>query len=487
MTETLVLAWMSAPAVRRWSLPAAAEASSGHASALRAGRRRGQVGWSRTRDSIRTAIAAATRDLLARLGRRRLGRSRASCSRPRCSACSPWTPRVSRSGRCSVGSTSGRPPRRRPLPVGSTADAAVRRRRQHRSRPRTSCPGSTGCGRSTRRLDTDRWLLDCKETVLAWLTGRAVTDRAGASAYRLTDPASLRLGCLLVRVAGRAARAPATRDRSSDVRGRRLARSRRDRRSACPAGLPVFVGAGDVPASQLGSGALGAGDTHLSLGTAIYLGIHADRPLTDPGRRLGVLGHAMPDAWILWLEIATGGAALWLDPHAPSAIRSDWMCRSTTRSWIEQLVTSVEGDTDDLLFAPWLSGERVPLFDDDARGAFVGLALHHGRAHLMRAVMEGVAYQIRWAYEYGLAYGLQAGLHPSGRRWRHGQRLAAHHRGHPRPTHRGARCAPGCRGTGSRGDGLRGARGVAIAGAVDEHVRVARIIEPDVDRGRPLR
>ena len=72
-------------------------------------------------------------------------------------------------------------------------------------------------------------------------------------------------------------------------------------------------------------------------------------------------------------------------------------------------MTSVAGETDDLLFAPWLSGERVPLFDDDARGVFVGLALRHGRAHLVRAVMEGVAYQIRWAYEYGLAYGVRAG------------------------------------------------------------------------------
>ena len=151
----------------------------------------------------------------------------------------------------------------------------------------------------------------------------------------------------------------------------------------------------------------GAGDAHLSLGTAIYLGIHADAPLTDPGRRLGVLGHAAPDAWILWLEIATGGGALaWIgralgDPGRPDA--------PLDHALIEQLVTSVAGDTDDLLFAPWLSGERVPLFDDGARGAFVGLALRHGRAHLVRAVMEGVAYQIRWAYEYGLAYGVEPG------------------------------------------------------------------------------
>lgn len=250
-----------------------------------------------------------------------------------------------------------------------------------------------------------RWLLDCKEAVLAWLTGRGVTDRAGASAYRLTTPDATAWDTQLcelldVPVGMLPEIAPAT----SEAGGLRAAAAAA---LGLPEGLPVFVGAGDVPASQLGAGALRAGDAHLSLGTAIYLGIHADAPLTDPGRRLGMLGHAAPNAWILWLEIATGGAALsWIgralgDPARPDA--------PLDHALIEQLVTSVAGDTDDLLFAPWLSGERVPLFDDGARGAFVGLALRHGRAHLVRAVMEGVAYQIRWALEYGLAYGVPAG------------------------------------------------------------------------------
>src|SRR4051812_14701938 len=64
---------------------------------------------------------------------------------------------------------------------------------------------------------------------------------------------------------------------------------------------------------------------------------------------------------------------------------------------------------DGLLFAPWLSGERVPGFDDRVRGAFVGLGLHHGRDHLVRALMEGVAYQMRWALEYGAAFGVPIG------------------------------------------------------------------------------
>ena len=56
-------------------------------------------------------------------------------------------------------------------------------------------------------------------------------------------------------------------------------------------GTPVVVGAGDVPASQVGAGATGHGDAHVSLGTAVYFGITLDRPASDPGRQLGVLGH----------------------------------------------------------------------------------------------------------------------------------------------------------------------------------------------------
>lgn len=248
-----------------------------------------------------------------------------------------------------------------------------------------------------------RWLLDCKEAVVLWLSGAAVTDAAGASSWRLTDPATgdwepgacELLGVPMTRLARVAA--------ATDVAGPLTTSAAAS--LGLPAGMPVFVGAGDVPASQLGSGALRPGDAHLSLGTAVYLGIVADRPLADPNRRMGALAHALPEAWILWLEIATGGGALsWIGRALSSDMNG---AVPVTAETLERLADSVAGDTDDLLFAPWLTGERVPLFDDMARGAFVGLSLHHTAAHLVRAVMEGVAFQIRWALDYGAAFGVE--------------------------------------------------------------------------------
>jgi sugar (pentulose or hexulose) kinase len=244
-------------------------------------------------------------------------------------------------------------------------------------------------------------LLDCKESVVMRLTGAAVTDHAGASAYRLFDHETRDWDSQACAAAGVD---PAKLPRvcaATDVAGHLLPGIAE--RLGLPAGIPVYVGIGDVPASQLGSGAIDPGDLHISLGTAVYFGLLMDEPRPDPMRRLGVLAHVDPGRWILWLEIATGGAALaWavrllgLDDPGP-----------VDYARVERLVRESAADMDGLLFAPWLSGERVPVFDDSARATFVGLSLHHGPGHVLRAVMEGVAFQMRWALEYGLEYGQQ--------------------------------------------------------------------------------
>lgn len=243
-------------------------------------------------------------------------------------------------------------------------------------------------------------LLDCKEAIVMHLTGRAVTDYAGASAYRLFDTRSRQWSAaacdeiglpiaLLPEVVPATAVAGGLGRRAADELG-------------LPAGTPVLVGAGDVPASQVGAGAIHVGDCHVSLGTAVYFGITLDQPATDPHARLGVIGHMDPELWILWAEIATGGAALaWLARDVLGFGSSG----PVDYAAIDRLVTECADDIGDLVFTPWLSGERVPLFDDQIRGAFIGLDLHHTPKHFLRALMEGVAFQMRWALDYALAYG----------------------------------------------------------------------------------
>lgn len=314
------------------------------------------------------------------------------------------------------------------------------------------------------------YFLDCKEAVVAALTGTVVIDAAGASAFRLLDPSSRDWDADRAELAGiPIERLPPIRSATAVAGG---LRDDVARLTGLRAGTPVVVGAGDVAASQVGSGAIEVGDVHLSLGTAVYFGITVERPVADPSRHLGVIGHADPARWILWLEIATGGGAL------------AWLMR-TLEGWaadhsdLDKMVEAADGDMDGLMFAPWFTGERVPLFDDTLRAAFVGLSLRHDRGHLARAVMEGVACQIRWAWEYGLAYGIPVGAIRAvggggiGRAW---TAIIANTMGLPLEV---VADAPNA--------GARGAAACALVGAeiapdlatVARVVRVERVVEPD--------
>jgi xylulokinase len=246
--------------------------------------------------------------------------------------------------------------------------------------------------------------VDCKDYVNARLTGQVATDDAGASATFLFDVVNHRWNTNGAAELGiPPGRLPPVR-RATDILGG-LSNEAGTASGLMP-GTPVVVGAGDVAAGQIGAGAALPGQAHLSLGTACYFGITLDKPLPDPGRRLGLLCHVDPSRWLLWAEMETGGAAVaWWRDVLGRASGSEPLAGSE----IDRLAAAVSPDEVDLLFLPWLSGERVPLWDHDARGAFVGLALHHGPGHLARAVFEGIAYQLRWALEYAQAFGQDIG------------------------------------------------------------------------------
>lgn len=244
------------------------------------------------------------------------------------------------------------------------------------------------------------WFLDCKDAVIARLTGVAATDHGTGAAFRLLDPgtrtwsatACSMLGIPLERLPpmGPAPRVAGwLRPDAAGILG-------------LPKGTPVVVGGGDVLATQVGSGAVDVGDAQLSIGTAAYWGITMAEPGRDPNQRVGMLAHMDPESWILWLEIATaGGAMAWLTRILFGDGPAD-------HAAVDGLVRDSVGE-DVPIFAPWLTGERAPLFDDDVRGAFVGLDIRHGRGHLLRAVMEGVALQIRWAFDYAASFGRPIG------------------------------------------------------------------------------
>jgi xylulokinase len=151
------------------------------------------------------------------------------------------------------------------------------------------------------------------------------------------------------------------------------------------AGTPVVAGAGDNAAAAIGSGVVRDGGGLVSLGTSGVVLVHSERVAIDPTGALHAFCAAVPGGYhLMGVMLAAGGSLRWLrDAFANGGESYDALVASAS---------AVPAGAQGLQFLPYLSGERTPHMDPDARGAFVGLTLAHTRAHLVRAVLEGVAF-----------------------------------------------------------------------------------------------
>lgn len=157
------------------------------------------------------------------------------------------------------------------------------------------------------------------------------------------------------------------------------------------AGTPVVAGGGDQAAAAVGVGAVEPDVVSLSLGTSGVVFASTEGPRIEPEGRLHAFCHAVPGRWhLMGVMLSAAGSLRWFrDAVAPGMGFSEL---------VEEAATAPPG-SDGLLFLPYLTGERTPHPDPLARGAFVGLTVHHGRAHLTRAVLEGVAFGLRDSLE----------------------------------------------------------------------------------------
>ncbi len=155
------------------------------------------------------------------------------------------------------------------------------------------------------------------------------------------------------------------------------------------ADIPVVAGASDQAALLLGAGVIEAGRGSITLGTGGQMTIVSNRPMIDPKLRLNTFCHAVPDRWYTMGAILNGGNALrwWrcVVDDEQSYSYADLLAEA------EQVPAGAEG----LIFLPYLEGERTPYMDPSATGALIGLTTRHSRAHITRAVLEGVAYAFR--------------------------------------------------------------------------------------------
>lgn len=159
-------------------------------------------------------------------------------------------------------------------------------------------------------------------------------------------------------------------------------------RAAAATGLaaetPVVAGGGDQATEAVGIGAVEPGVVSMVLGTSGVVFASTAEPLVEERGGLHAFPHAVPGRWhVMGVMLSAAGSLRWY---------RDTMAAGVPFETLDAEAAAVAPGADGVLFAPYLSGERTPHADPAARGGFVGLTLAHGRPHLTRAVLEGVAF-----------------------------------------------------------------------------------------------
>jgi xylulokinase len=168
-----------------------------------------------------------------------------------------------------------------------------------------------------------------------------------------------------------------------------------------PVGLPVVGGAGDQAASAVGTGIVEPGLVSVTLGTSGVVFAYTEKPSLDPEGRLHTFCHAVPDKWhVMGVTLSAGGSFRWFrDSLALSEKDIAILSNVDPYEILTAEAANAPAGCEGLLFLPYLTGERTPHADPNARGTFFGLTLRHDKRHMVRAVLEGVAYSLRDSIE----------------------------------------------------------------------------------------
>ncbi len=162
-----------------------------------------------------------------------------------------------------------------------------------------------------------------------------------------------------------------------------------------PAEIPTVIGASDGVLSNLGLGAIAPGLVAVTVGTSGAVRAIVDHPITDPQARLFCY-PLTENYWVIGGAVNNGGIALrWVrDQLTDTEVRAAQRLGKDPYDLITMLAQTVPPGSEGLMFHPYLMGERSPFWDANARGSFFGLNLSHSKAHLVRAVLEGIVFNL---------------------------------------------------------------------------------------------
>ncbi|MEP6991843.1 MAG: xylulokinase [bacterium] len=229
-----------------------------------------------------------------------------------------------------------------------------------------------------------------KDYIRFRLTGELATDPSDASATLMYDTAHLRWSDEILAAVGVSKSIVPTVGGSAEVLGHVTAEAAVV--TTLAAGTPVVGGGADNACGAAGVGAITPGDVVSSWGTSGTVLAPMTEPRVDPLLRAHTFCHVAPGMWyMMGVVLSAGGAFTWYKDQLARELTDS----RTAAALLDEEAASIPPGAGGVTFLPYLQGERTPHRDATARGAFLGLSLAHTRAHMTRAVLEGVCFALR--------------------------------------------------------------------------------------------
>ena len=246
-------------------------------------------------------------------------------------------------------------------------------------------------------------VLLAKDFVRLRLTGAVATEPSDASGTLMFDPTQMRWSREILDAVGLSPSLLPDVGGSAAVLGRVTPSAAR--LTGLVAGTPVVGGGADNACGAAGVGAINPGEAVSSWGTSGTVLAPTAEPRVDPQLRAHTFCHVAPGVWyVIGVVLSAGGAFAWYRDQCarelPEERRDDLLVAEAA---------PVPPGADGVTFLPYLQGERTPHRDASLRAAFTGLSLAHSRAHMTRAVLEGVCFALRDSLEILKELGLMPG------------------------------------------------------------------------------
>ena len=231
-----------------------------------------------------------------------------------------------------------------------------------------------------------------KDYIRYRMTGEYATEVGDASGTLLLDVKKRRWNRKLVSLLGLDAAMLPDCYESHEVSGRVHKAAAQERGLA--EGTPVVGGSGDQPAGAVGNGIVTAGIASATLGTSGVMFVHADEPTYDPLGRVHTMCSAVAGKWCVFgCMLSAGGSLQWFRNHmALTEVAEAKKKKCDPYELLTAEAQKAEPGCEGLFFLPYLTGERCPYPDPNARGGWIGLTSRHNRAAMIRSLMEGVTY-----------------------------------------------------------------------------------------------